>query len=125
MLDRNMPSVEGWLHSVADGLPKLNKEGEPLRDSQGSVVYVVKPDRVGAIKLLIDMADYVIPRLQRSDVAMVAKVETSFNPSTATAEQLQNKLLESLGLIQPADIIDVEPVEVVPANPPDWLKSND
>lgn len=119
------PQMLGWLQDAANGIPKRDLKGEPLRDANGSIMWLVKPDPLGAFKAMADVMDYHLPRLTRQDVAVAARVEhREFDPATANSEQLQQALLEQFGLLQQqpveGEIIDVtpEPVPVVP----DWLK---
>ena len=126
LVDGQLENIGKWMKQTAEGVPKVDANGNVIRDNQGSVVFVNRPDPAAAVKLVSELAEYVVPKLSRADVAVAARVEHDFDPKTASTEQLQQRLLESLGLIQPADegaIIDVTP-EPVPVTP-DWLKSND
>ena len=121
----NSEHLSEWLQRVAYGIPKANAEGEILRDADGSIIYLVKPDPFSAIKAVSDLAEYHLPRLTRQDVAVVGKIEHQhLEPGQMNSEQLQRALLEQFGLgPQPeGEIIDVEVVrEPVPVVP-DWLK---
>ena len=108
-VETNIPRFNGWLENVADGIPKRDQNGRPLIDSQGSVVYVVKPDPAQALKLVADICEFHLPKLSRSEATVVAKVEAT-DPSQMSTPELQRQLMIKLGL--GADVIEVEPVEV-------------
>ena len=113
-----------WLQQTAYGIPKVDAEGQLLRDAAGSVIWVNKPNPEAAIKAFSDICEYHIPKLSRADVAVVGRVEhRHLRPEEMDANQLQRALLEQFGLMQQpeGDVIDVEAVPV-PANQPDWLK---
>lgn len=103
----NVDQMSDWLQRVANGLPKLNADGEVIRDSDGSVVWVNKPDAAGALKALADLAEYHLPKLSRAEVA--ATVEHT-DPALLSTEQLQRRLLVSLGLT-------AEDAEILPSVP--------
>lgn len=119
----NSEHLGEWLQRVAYGIPKTNAEGEILRDVDGSIIYVVKPDPFSAIKAVSDLAEYHLPRLTRQDIAVAARVEHQhLEPGQMNANQLQAELFRSLGIGQQpieGEIIDVTPE---PADQPDWLK---
>ena len=128
LVDGQVSNVDGWLREVAGGIPKVDAEGQPLRDAAGSIVWVNKPDPATAVKLIGDLAEFIIPKLSRSDVSMVGKVEHQhLEPGQMNAEQLQAELLRSLGIVQQpieGEIIDVEavPVRTDADETPDWLR---
>jgi hypothetical protein len=109
----NLPRLDSWLQQVANGLPKLNAQGEPLRDSEGSIIFVVRPDPQAAIKCVADICEYHIPKLSRAEVS--ATVENLPVDQRSTA-QLQREILERLGLFD-GEIIDVEPLPVSDSKP--------
>ena len=127
-VESNIPRFNDWLALVANGIPKRDEQtGRVLVDSQGSIVYVVKPDPAQALKLVADVCEYHLPRLSRADVAVVGKVEhRHLEPDQMNAEQLQRALFEHLciGQQEPeGEIIDVTPEPVAAEQKtPDWLK---
>lgn len=120
-VESNAPRLNGWLERVADGIPKRDADGKKIVDNQGSVVYVVKPDPATALKLVGDLCEYHLPKLSRSDVAMVAKIEHSTDVSQMNARELEARLLVALGLNE-GNIVDVEHVMVEAVPDAEWLK---
>ena len=113
LADQGAPQMLGWLQDAANGIPKRNLKGEPLRDSNGSIMWLVKPDPLGAFKAMADVMDYHLPRLSRQDVDLQAKIEKEFDPSRMSSAELQNLVLQQLGILstgEPVEPIDVEPL---------------
>lgn len=111
LAEQGAPQMLGWLQDAANGIPKRNLKGEPLRDSNGSIMWLVKPDPLGAFKAMSDVMDYHLPRLSRQDVDLQAKVEQQFDPQRMTTAELQTMVLNSLGILstgEPVEPIDVE-----------------
>jgi hypothetical protein len=107
LVDGQTANIGQWLKQTAEGIVKVDVDGNPVRDSQGSVVYVNKPDPGGAVKLVSELAEYVIPKLSRSEVsATVEHLPIDQQSSLA----LQQRVLESLGLTT-YEPEDVEPIE--------------
>jgi len=126
-VDQNLPRLDNWLQQVANGLPKVDAEGKPIRDNQGSVVYVVKPDPVAAIKCVTDIAEYHLPKLSRSEQSAVVRVEQGeLDVSTMNLADLKRYVLRQAGIdaTELNTLIDIDaestlvPVEAVP----DWLE---
>lgn len=107
LVDGQLENIDAWLHQVADGTPKVDQDGKPIRDKQGSLIFVVRPDPASAVKIISDLAEYVVPKLSRSDVALVAQVENVSLDHMST-EQLQHRLLIALGI--GAETVEVEQV---------------
>lgn len=116
-VEQNLPRLDNWLQQLANGLPKVDANGEVIRDKQGSVVYVVKPDVGASIKAVSDICEYHLPKLMRSDVAVVAQVENihTLEVSQLTSQQLQERVAMFLGMTEP-NTIEGESVEI-----PEWL----
>jgi hypothetical protein len=108
LVDGQLGNIDSWLNQVANGTPKVNQDGEPIRDNQGSLVFVVRPDPASAVKIISDLAEYVVPKLSRSDVAVVAKVETVNDLNSMSTLELQHRLLVALGI--GAEVVEVEKV---------------
>lgn len=123
-VEQNLPRLDMWLNQVANGLPKVDREGEPIRDNAGSVVFVVRPDPAGAMKALSDIMEYHLPKLSRADVQLTGIVANMDVDSLTAADLAQMSLtdLKRLALdrfsqaAQRGDTIDVQ-AEVVPS----WL----
>ena len=60
-VESNAPRMNDWLERVAEGIPKRDADGRKLIDTQGSVVYVVKPDPATAVKLVVSYASTTCP----------------------------------------------------------------
>ena len=117
----NADNLADWLSQTAVGVVKLDENNQPIRDAPGSLVFVVKPDPAGAAKILADYADFVLPRLQRSDVEVVQRQEGQLDVSKLTTLELKQLVAERTGLVLRDDVIDVEPAkrdDPVPA----WLE---
>lgn len=122
-VESNVPRFNNWLDQVAEGIPKRDADGRKILDSQGSVVYLVKPDPATAVKLVGDLTEYHLPRLSRSEASVVAKVEqtSGFDPAQMSSLELQQFIVTKLmSFDQHSSVIDVESVDKVPA----WLEPN-
>lgn len=123
-VESSVPRFSGWLNQIAEGIPQCDKDGIPQTTQAGVPIYLVKPDPATAMKLVADICEYHLPKLSRSDVAMVAKVEHSATDiSGMNARELEARLMTALGLNE-GNIVDVEHVmvEAVPVPDADWLK---
>ena len=109
-IDGNLGHLNTWLMQVASGIPKCNARGEHLRDGEGSVVWVNKPDPQAAIKAIAEIAEYHMPKLSRQEVS--ATVE-HVDPTKMSKAQLERAILASLGV----DAVDGEFVQVPDALP--------
>lgn len=105
-VQQQLPRLDMLLGQIINGLPKVDREGEPIRDKEGSVVYVVKPDPQAGFKCLTDIIEYHIPRLSRSEATVVAQVEQVQRIEDVPTDVLRHRLMVSLG-------ITAEDVEVV------------
>jgi hypothetical protein len=72
VLETNAANFSVWLAGVAEGLsePRLNDEGEPLLDDQGHPIvdWLRRPEPGTALKLAMDMAEFHIPKLARTEL---------------------------------------------------------
>ena len=63
---------QGWLDAVAEGerQPRRNRDGSPILDANGNPVleWLRSPDPGYAMRLLLDVAEYHIPRLARTEI---------------------------------------------------------
>jgi len=118
-VESSIPRFNSWLDEIASGIPKRDSQGRPLSDSQGSIVYLVKPDPATAMKLVADICEYHLPKLSRSEQSVVAKVEMGpVDLASLSTEDLKLYILRQAGI--DSMTIDVEPVSVPIAS--DWLK---
>ena len=61
-VDGNAHRLVGWLDQVANGLPKLDDNGEPLPGE-----YQLRPDPAKAFDLFQSVIEYHIPKLARTE----------------------------------------------------------
>ena len=128
-VETNVPRFNNWLDQVAEGIPKRDADGRKILDAQGSIVYLVKPDPATAMKLVGDLTEYHLPRLTRSDVEVVAKIEQTgpFDPSQMTSEELKRFIAAKMLEYDRGSVIDVEHERESTfaerqTDRPDWLK---
>lgn len=121
LADIGGPQMVGWLQQVADGVPKRNLKGEPLHDNNGSVMWLVKPDPLGAFKAMSDVMSYHLPRLRSESVEAVVRIEQAeLDVATMTTEDLKRFILRQAG-VDALDAIDLT-AELEPEPVPDWLE---
>ena len=118
------PHLVEWLTSLAYGIPATDEAGKVLRDNQGAVRWVNRPDPGAAIKAVADLAEYHLPRLTRSEASVVAKVEQTgpFDPATMSTEELQRFIAAKLLNYDQGSVIDVEHERVEPL--PAWMQQD-
>jgi hypothetical protein len=122
----NADNLSEWLNRVAQGVPKITEDGKLIREADGSIAYLVKPDAATAIKIVSDICEYHLPKLSRQDVSVSGVVASLDNLSPAAATLLSMSQLDltahlrSLNAPQalpawlaghPGDTIDVTPME--------------
>ena len=93
-----------------------------MKASNGSTVWVVRPDPATALKITTDICEYHLPKLSRADVAVVAQVEHLHDLpiEQVPSAELRRRLLESLGMndlisgqtIEGKLVPDVEPIAI-------------
>ena len=123
-VDANIPRFNSWLGQVADGIPQFDKDGNIQLDARGVPLWLVKPDPATAIKLVADVCEYHLPKLQRSEASVVAKIEHSgeFNPESMSTEELQRFIATKLLDYDQGSVIDVVPERVEPL--PAWMQQD-
>jgi hypothetical protein len=60
-----------WLEQVASGIPRVDEQGKVLRDLDGAVQWVNRPDPAQAFKLVESVIQYHVPKLASMDLAAV------------------------------------------------------
>jgi hypothetical protein len=126
-VEKNVPRFTGWLDKVANGIPKVDTEGNVLRDNAGSIIYLIKPDPLGALKIVGDLTEYHLPKLVRQDVSVTGTVAhlDATDITAADLAQLPLADLKRMALehfqyaVKRGDAIDVEAEVVEPL--PSWL----
>lgn len=115
-VESNVPRFNRWLQKVADGVPKVDIAGDVVRDKDGSVVWVQKPDPLNAIKLVADICEYHLPKLSRQDLT----VHTGDDLRTIETDELVRLRQNLLQNAQNRAVIDVTPT--IKEELPSWLK---
>jgi hypothetical protein len=73
VLEGNAENFGRWLAKVAEGEkePATDKKGKPIVDETGApkMRWLRKPDPGYAVKLAMDMAEYHIPKLARTEIS--------------------------------------------------------
>ena len=72
-VEANAPKMEKWLSSVAEGKPKLDKEGNQIYSKDGEPDYIVPPNPLKAFEMLQTVMEYHVPKLARTEVVGDAK----------------------------------------------------
>lgn len=67
-VDNNAERMQGWLDSVANGVPRTNQHGEQVYDDDGEPLWLVPPNPEKAYNMLRDVVEYHVPKLARSEV---------------------------------------------------------
>jgi len=95
LLSDNTDNFARWLAAVAEGEKeyRFDDEGNPLKDDKGEQLFdwVRRPEPGSALKLAMDMAEFHIPKLARTEhtgegggpVQVKATIEFVNAPSTA------------------------------------------
>lgn len=68
-VDGNAHRLEGWLDQVANGTLLLNSDGTKVYDSEGNVVYLIRPNPEKAFTLFQTVVEYHVPKLARSEIS--------------------------------------------------------
>jgi hypothetical protein len=72
LLEGNVGKFQAWLTAVAEGEkePATKRDGEPILDANGDPVYrwLRPPDPGYAMRLAMDVAEYHIPKLARTEI---------------------------------------------------------
>ena len=116
LVNENVDTLGDLLLRVANGLPKLDANGEVLRDADGSVRWVCKPAPADAVKLISDLSEFVIPKLSRSDLTVASQVEHNHGAvdvRSLSTDELKRMVLRSAG-IDSMDVFDLEAITIAP-----------
>ena len=66
-VETNAPKMEKWLSQVAEGKPKIDKEGNQIY-KDGEPVYKIEPNPLKAFEMLQTVMEYHVPKLARTEV---------------------------------------------------------
>jgi hypothetical protein len=118
-INGNIPRLNMLLDQVEKGLPKIDKSGEYLRDKDGSIIYVVKPDPLSTINAISTLAEFVLPKLSRQDVNMTAQVSNvdligQMSPQAQMLANMNPDQIASFLRGETAKVIEGEVVEPLP-----------
>lgn len=116
----NTQHFDKWLMQTAYGIAKVNEKGETVRDTDGSVAWVNRPDPYSALKAASDLAEYFIPKLSRQELSATIETITEENVALMSTDELKLHLMRSIA--DNSDVIDGELVEPINAIP-DFLKA--
>lgn len=110
-VNETAPHMREWLAQAAYGIPKVDANGEVIRDTQGSVVWVNRPDPLGAIKAVANVLEFHLPRINRSELDIV---DRSVLPlEQMSTDELRHRLMVQMGIEigEDATLIDQKPEE--------------
>lgn len=68
-VDGNAHRLTGWLDQVANGCPLLDKDGKKVYDSEGNMIYAIRPNPEKAFNLFQSVVEYHVPKLARSEIS--------------------------------------------------------
>ena len=119
-VESNIPRFNGWLEQVAGGIPQVDQHGVVQLDPRGVPIWLVKPDPLAALKAVVEVAEYHLPKLSRSEATVVAQVE-NVRVEDLSTPALQRRLLIALGIDAVASGEAIEG-EVIPAHHADQSK---
>ena len=112
IVDGHVNHVKTWIEQTATGIPKVDKNNNLITDGMGALIYEVKPDPATAVKLISDLAEYVLPKLSRSEAVNVNLDAQDLR--TLSIDQLLS--LKQELLVQSVVTIEQE------SETPEWLK---
>lgn len=126
LVDGEIGNLRQWIEQTANGIPKVDTNGKPILDIEGSVVWVNRPDPAAAVKLVSELAEYAIPKLSRQDISVTGAI-AHLDGNELSPENLQKMSIDDLKRMavemmqqRPLDVIDVVPT-VVDEPLPSWL----
>ena len=93
--EKNLPKFDRWISEVAGGIPKLDENGNVIKDVEGSTVWVNRPDPAMALKIVNDACEYHIPKLSRA-VVDIHSVSSQLGGLSTGAQVLLEMSPESL-----------------------------
>jgi|TARA_R110000823_G_C15628229_1_gene468394 hypothetical protein len=68
-VDGNAHRLTGWLDQVANGSPMLDKDSKQVYDSEGNMIYAIRPNPEKAFNLFQSVVEYHVPKLARSEIS--------------------------------------------------------
>lgn len=70
-VDENADRMQEWLDKVANGVPRLDGDGNQRHDDDGEPMWLVPPNPEKAFAMLRDVVEYHVPKLARSEMTGV------------------------------------------------------
>lgn len=67
-VDNNADRMQEWLDKVAQGVPRVDGDGNPRYDEDGEPLWLVPPNPEKAFAMLRDVVEYHVPKLARSEM---------------------------------------------------------
>lgn len=67
-VDDNAGRMQEWLDKVAQGVPRVDAEGNQRYDDEGEPMWLVAPNPEKAFAMLRDVVEYHVPKLARSEM---------------------------------------------------------
>lgn len=67
-VDDNAGRMQEWLDKVAQGVPRVDAEGNQRHDDEGEPMWLVAPNPEKAFAMLRDVVEYHVPKLARSEM---------------------------------------------------------
>ena len=67
-VDNNADRMQEWLDKVAQGVPRVDGDGNPRYDDEGEPMWLVPPNPEKAFAMLRDVVEYHVPKLARSEM---------------------------------------------------------
>jgi hypothetical protein len=67
-VDGNAHRLQDWLDRVANGVQRLDAEGNPMFDDEGNPQWLVPPNPEKAFNLFQSVVEYHVPKLARSEM---------------------------------------------------------
>ena len=67
-VDNNAHRLQEWLDKVANGIPRLDANGNQVYDDDGEPLWLVTPNPEKAYNMLKDVVEYHVPKLARTEM---------------------------------------------------------
>lgn len=67
-VDNNADRMQEWLDKVAQGVPRVDGDGNQRYDDDGEPLWLVPPNPEKAFAMLRDVVEYHVPKLARSEM---------------------------------------------------------
>jgi hypothetical protein len=67
-VEKNTPRMQKWLDSIADGIPRLDKDGNQIYDKDGLPMWEVRPNPDRAFSMVNSVLEYHVPKLAKQEL---------------------------------------------------------